>query len=145
MTRQRTLGHDKIEKVPLPPMIALYHNKLALFIDFFYVNENIFFHSKSEQINFLTAQYCTSRSLKTIMTALERIINKYNARSFCISDIHGDNEFDKAALKEFLEPAIMHVYMAKLNMFRQLRDLCGQSKKDVDLHATVFLSRESIY
>ena len=35
--------HDKIEKIPLPPMIAQHHLNLAMYMDFFYVNENIFF------------------------------------------------------------------------------------------------------
>ena len=70
MTRKRPPIRGKIEKVPLPPMIAQYHRTIALSMDFFLVNGNIFFHIKSDKINFLTVQYCTSRSLKTIITAL---------------------------------------------------------------------------
>ena len=44
------------------------------------------------------------------MTTLDTIINKYNARSFEITDLHGDNEFDKAAFKDFLQPALLHIY-----------------------------------
>ena len=44
------------------------------------------------------------------MTALEKVINKYNCRSFNICDYHGDNEFDKQALRDFLEPALLHIY-----------------------------------
>ena len=102
MTRKRPPIHGKIEKVPLPPMIAQHHRTVALSIYFFFVNGNIFFHAKSDKINFLTAQYCTSRSLKTIMTALEGVTNKCNGRSFNISDFHGDNDFDKTVLKDFL-------------------------------------------
>ena len=76
MTRKRTPVHEKIEKIPLPPMIAHHHLNRALYIDFFYVNGNIFFHSKSENINLLTTQYCNTISLKMIMTALKPIINK---------------------------------------------------------------------
>ena len=78
--------------------------------NFFYVNGNIFFQFKSAKIDFLTTQYRTSRSLKIIMTALNTIINKYNGRSFEIIDFHGDNEFNKAALKYFLQPALVHIY-----------------------------------
>ena len=87
--------HGKIRKVPLPPMIRQHHCTVALSMDFFFVNSNMFFHAKSDKINFLTAQYYTSRSLKTIMTALEGVTNKHKRRSFNISDFHGDNEFDK--------------------------------------------------
>ena len=56
MTRKRPPIHGKIEKVPLPPMIAQHHRTVALSIYFFFVNGNIFFHAKSyDKINFLTA------------------------------------------------------------------------------------------
>ena len=91
-------------------MIAQHPLNLVMYMDFFYVNENIFFHTKSDKVDFLTAQYCTSRSLRTLMTALETILNKYTCRSFNITDFHGDSEFDTEALKTFLQPALMHVY-----------------------------------
>ena len=110
MVRRKPQVHDKIEKIPLPPMIAQHHLDVALAMDFFFVNGNIFFHTKSNKIDFLTAQYCISRSLRTIFTALESVINKYRCRSFKITDFHGDSEFDKEKLKDFLEPGILHTY-----------------------------------
>ena len=110
MVRRKPQAHDKIEKIPLPPMIAQHHLDVALAMDFFFVNGNIFFLTKSNKIDFLTAQYCISRSLRTIITALESIINKYRCRSFKLTDFHGDSEFDKEKLKDFLEPAILHTY-----------------------------------
>ena len=44
------------------------------------------------------------------MTALEKVINKYNCHGFTIIEFHGNNEFDKALLNQFLEPALMHMY-----------------------------------
>ena len=64
----------------------------------------------SEKEDFLTAQSCSSRSMRTILTALEKIINKYTCRSFSITDYHANNEFDKEALRDFLEPALLHIY-----------------------------------
>ena len=40
-------------------------------------------------------------SLKTMMTTLD-------CRNFNVTDFQGDNEFDKSALKDFLEPVLMH-------------------------------------
>ena len=94
-------------------MIAAHHLKIALSMGFVFVNGNIFFHTKSKGVDFLTSEYCTSRSLKTIMTALGGIINKYNCRSFTITNFHRDNEFDKSALKELLEPILIHIYGRK--------------------------------
>jgi hypothetical protein len=79
-------------------------------MDFFFVNGNAFFHTKSNKVDFITAQYCTSRSIRTTITALEQVQNKYHSRGFQITDYHGDNEFDKLAIKNFLEPALTHIY-----------------------------------
>ena len=74
MVRKRLLVHGKIEKIPLQPMIVDHHVDISSAIDFFFVNGNIFFHIKSYEIDFLAAQYCTSGSIGTIMTALENIM-----------------------------------------------------------------------
>ena len=44
------------------------------------------------------------------MTTLNTIIDKYNRISFEIVDFHGDNIFDEAALKDFLQPILVHIY-----------------------------------
>ena len=51
--------------------------------------------------------------MRTIITALEKVINKYTCRSFNVTDYHGDNEFDKEQLKDFLQPALLHIYGRK--------------------------------
>ena len=68
MTRKRPLIYERIENTPLPPMIAQNHLNISITIEFFFVNGNTFFHSKSGKVNFLTAQYRKSRSLQKIMT-----------------------------------------------------------------------------
>ena len=110
MVRRKPSAHDKIEKIPLPPIILEHHPKLALGLDFFFINGNIFLLSKSHKVDFLTAQYCNSRSLRTIVTAVEKILHKCDCRGFEITDLHGDNEFDKEAFKDFLEPISFHSY-----------------------------------
>ena len=89
--RHKTQSHDKIEKIPLLPMIAQNHLNVSLAMDFFFVNGNIFFHTKSNKIDFLTAQCCTSRSFRSVIITLEETINKKNVRSFKIIDFHGDS------------------------------------------------------
>ena len=94
-------------------MIHKHHSNVSLGIDFFFVKGNIFFHAKSNKINFITAQYCTSRSLRTIITALEKVMNKDSARSSNITEYHADNDFDKSVLRDFLEPVLLHIYSRK--------------------------------
>ena len=91
-------------------MLAEHHPAIALSMDFFFVNGNIFLHTKSQRIDFLTTQYYNSRSLRIIITVLGKVIDKYHCRGFKITDFHGDNEFDKASLKQLLEPALVHIY-----------------------------------
>lgn len=124
MTRKRPLVHNKVEKIPLPPMIAKHHTNIALYMDFFYVNGNIFFVSRSGKVDFFTSQYCTSRSLKTIMTVLDSIINKYHGRSFRIIDYHGDNEFNKAALKDFCNQDLC-MLTEEMNTLGPLKGQCA--------------------
>ena len=102
MTRQRPQAHDKIVKVSLPHMVAQHHLKVSLSMDLFFANGIIFFHTKSYKLNFVSTQYCKSRSLKIIKAGLSIIQNKYKGRSFEIEDCHGDNESDKASLNDFL-------------------------------------------
>ena len=110
MARTRPLIHERIEKMPLSSMVAQHHLNIFIAMDSFSVNGNIFFYSKPGKVSFLSAQYYKSRSLRTIMVVLEKIINEYFSWSFNITDYHGDNKFDKALLKVFLEPALLHIY-----------------------------------
>ena len=48
--------------------------------------------------------------MKTIITALENIIHKYESRDFQVTDVHADSEFDKEALRHFLQPISLHVH-----------------------------------
>ena len=91
-------------------MFAQHHQKVSLSMDFFFVNGIIFFHTKSHRLNFVSVQSCTSKSLRTIKAGLKVLQNKYKGRSTKIEDYHGDNEFNKASLNDFLQPALLHTY-----------------------------------
>ena len=56
MVRGKPQIYNKIEIIPLPPTIPQHHFNIAMFMDFFYINGNIFTHTKSDKINFLTAK-----------------------------------------------------------------------------------------
>ena len=110
MTRRRPITHEKLARVPLPPIIQQQHHKIALSMDFFFVNGNIFFHTKSHKVNFISVQSCNSGSIGTIIAGLKLIQKKYRTRGFSISEYHGDNEFDKSEIKDFLTPALVNIY-----------------------------------
>ena len=48
-------------------------------------------------------------------------------------DIHADNEFDKAELKNFYNPSCF-TFVDEMITLVLLRDLCGQSKNDSGQH-----------
>ena len=110
ITRNRLPLHGQIERVPLPHMIAGYHLGVVLSMDFFCVNGHIFFHTKSDNIDFVSAQYWTCWLLRTIMAGLKIVQNKYSGRYFNITDYHAENDIDKAVLKYVLTSDILHIY-----------------------------------
>jgi hypothetical protein len=109
MTRQKPQS-VKIERIPLPLPISKHHKNLQLYVDFFFVNGYPFLATKSAKVNFITAQPVTSRSTAQIIKHIDTVINKYEARGFTITAIHGDNEFNINDLKKHVLPTLVHIY-----------------------------------
>jgi hypothetical protein len=51
-----------------------------------------------------------SRSANAVINAIDSVLTTYKSRGFNITIIHGDNEFNIKALKEFLSPTIVTIY-----------------------------------
>ena len=100
----------KIQSTPIPTIIINQHPTLQLYLDFFFVNNIPFLHTKSSHVNFLTAHGNVGRSVSSIKKILDSVITTYESRGFKITDIHGDNEFDVQTLRDFLLPAVLHIY-----------------------------------
>ena len=105
MIRRNPFVHRKIEKIPLPPLLKLTHPALSLFMNFLRQRKCII-------VDFTTSQFCTSRSLRTIIASLEKIIHKYKSRLLKLTTFHGDPKFDKSEPQNFLEPSLLHIYAA---------------------------------
>ena len=99
-----------VQTTPTPTPVLTHHPLLQLYVDFFYVNQLPFLHTKCSQIGFLTAHGGTGRSMGAIKKILDSVINLYESRGFKITELHGDNEFDVPALKDFLLPITIHIY-----------------------------------
>ena len=110
MTWQNPPTYGKILKIPLPPVISKHYLNIAMFMDLFFVNGLILFHTRSHKIDCLSAQHCNSKSINTILEKLETLKHKYTSKSFVIIDYHAGNEFDKAAITYSLQPASLHIY-----------------------------------
>jgi len=101
---------NKIEKIPLPLPISTHHSSLSLCIDFFYMNGHAFLTSKSRKLNFTTAKYHQTRSMKSIINSLDEIRQLYSSRGFRVEYIHGDNEFNREEIKRLQLPVLFHIY-----------------------------------
>ena len=113
MTRQRPTG-NKINKISLPLPISTHHSSVSISVDFFFVNGHAFLTSKSRKLNFITAKYHKTRSMKEIITTLNEIRQLYDTRGFRVENIHGDNEFNKESIKirNYLHSSIFMVRMS---------------------------------
>ena len=100
----------RVQTSPLPQQIIQQHPTLQLFIDFFYVNQIPFLHTKCSTFGYLTAHGGVGRTLTAIKNTLDSVINLYESRGFTITDIHGDNEFNVKKLHDYLLPTIFHIY-----------------------------------
>jgi hypothetical protein len=110
MTRSNPISNQAIKRVPLPLPIQQEHSHLDLFADFFFVNKIPFLHTKSGNINFLTADNTKSRGTKSIIHTLSSVHRLYSTRGFHIDNIHADNEFNIPALHDALLPTNFRIY-----------------------------------
>ena len=72
-----------------------------------WVNGIIFLITNTREIVFTAVVPCNSRSAKVITHALKRIVSVYESRGLPVTDIFGDNEFDKDELRTELSPAVL--------------------------------------
>ena len=112
MTRTNPVSKQTVH-VPLPIPMLQHHKHVDLYCDFFFVNKIPFLHTKSKNINFLSVQYCKSRSGYTIKQGLKYVKSKYEHRGFVVQHLHADNEFNIDGLENILKGTKIHIYAAK--------------------------------
>ena len=94
MTRQKKNRKPNFHRVTIPAIIAKEYQELHICIDFFYVQNIVFFHSISKKLQFRTAANVTNRSKKTILKQLTKILRLYHGRGFRVTRVFGDKEFE---------------------------------------------------
>jgi hypothetical protein len=93
--------------VLLPPPVLEHHRNVTLCADFFYVQQNLFFHTISRNLGFRTATPVPDRHRDTILTTLTDVIKLYSSRGFTVTSIHGDHEFE--CVRASLLPIVVDV------------------------------------
>ena len=106
---QTSSNKGTIKRVPIPAPILNEHRNIDLHVDFFFVNRLAFLHTKSEKVNFITVQYCKSRSVTEIKKGLTIVMDVYKARGFNIASVHADGEFNNEKIMGHVRPAILNI------------------------------------
>lgn len=88
--------------VPIPKHISELHRILSLSADIMFVNKIPFMVSLSRGLKFQTVQRLKNRKIDNITKSIKRIVNLYKSRSFNISCIFMDREFEPVK-NEWLE------------------------------------------
>ena len=99
MKRNKPVKAPMVSRESLAPEYLKGIGRIKLFVDIFYINGNPFFHTKSNNIGFISTQYLKSRSISDITKGLKIVLQKYQARPIQIEEIHCDPEFDKPKFK----------------------------------------------
>lgn len=92
--------HEKVKRAPVPTLIAERYKTVQLLIDIFYLNEETFLHTKSEKINYHTADHIETQTLAVVKPILMHIVQKYAYRGFKVEEIQCDKEFDSESFQE---------------------------------------------
>ena len=86
------------------------YRDVILSIDIFYVNGHLFYLSKSKNINYISVKRLKRKGAPEITKCLRKDCDRYVARDFEVTDIHGDNEFATPKIQDALMPIIFHIY-----------------------------------
>ena len=78
----------------LSPKILKNYGDVTLSIDVTSVNGVRFFRSISRHLNFRTIKFIPDSKKKTLLNCIKTIAAVYAKRGFCVTQIHGDNEFE---------------------------------------------------
>jgi len=116
MKRLSPTSHPKTTTLPVPSYILENFKNLIMAIDIFFVNGILFFISKTEKLNFISASRLKGWNISQIVKLIKRDCDKYKRTGFDIMDIHADNEFSSEKIEAQLCPITMHIYAANEHM-----------------------------
>ena len=104
---------NKCKKVPkfvpinMEPIILEGYDNDTLFIDNFYVNRNVFYHTITHRMKFRTVAYVAKRKKSTLVGEIDAVFNLYATKEYNITAIHVDQEFK--CVREEVRPIELNV------------------------------------
>jgi hypothetical protein len=88
---------DKYEKnniLAVPRELIKAQRNVTLCIDMFFVNKHAFLATYSLKICYTTTSHVSSKAVRHYWPYLLEVLQKYDARGFCVQVIRGDFEFN---------------------------------------------------
>ena len=93
-TKQKPSRVNVTAPLEIPRHIADHHRDVVMCADVFHVQGLMFLHTISRKLNFRTVALIPSREKLVLLEELNAVIELYHNRTFRITDVHADNEFE---------------------------------------------------
>ena len=121
MVRRELNEFTTLPRTPLPTNVSKHHPTDEIDMDFFFVNGNPFFHTKSKIIKFRAVQPQTGRGKIETSNTLKEIIAAFEMSGIKITALNGDNEFEK--IRDLMQPIAVHIACREEHIGRIERDV----------------------
>ena len=107
MVRQTQKEFTSVLWTKIPSLLLKNYPTDKIDMDFFFVNGNPFFYTKTKLIKFRAVQSQSGRGKKETATTLKKIKAAIEQQSFKITALNGDNEFEK--LRDLMSLTPIHI------------------------------------
>ena len=68
-----------------------------------------FLFVKSGRVNFVSVKFLKSKQFRHLLPELRSVIEMYGRRGMTVISVNGDGEFDSNKVRDFVQPAILHI------------------------------------
>ena len=114
MVRESPNKHTRENIRPLENILNKRYWNVQLFLDMFYINKNVFLHTKSENINYRSVQALNRRDMTEVAKGLNLVRRKYEKRGLKKQNrYNADSELDNTVIQDMFAPAIVDIYENK--------------------------------
>ena len=111
MTSPAPVQHNN-HQISIPNELKNIHRNICLYIDICYINKIVFLVTRSDHINYITADPLPNRKHEHITKVLSKHMRMYSTRGFRITNVYADGEFNTDDMISFVMPAALHICAA---------------------------------
>jgi hypothetical protein len=88
--KKQNSGIPNYQAVQIPAPIIAQYNSARLFVDIFWVNKSLYFHTISEWVKFRTVAAINNRTQRTLHMETQAVIKLYKTRGFTVTRVEGN-------------------------------------------------------